>query len=183
MEPMRALFLSLILSLPLAVQAAPAKSTLDTLFAQLAKAQSAEDAKPIEDQIMAQFEQSGSPTVDLLMTRADAALSAGDKDMARHLVDSITDIAPDFAEAWHRRAVLQQASDDDEGAMISLQKTVSLNPREFEAYSELGAMLEDYGDKKAALAAYRKALALDPQLEGIAKHVESLAREVEGEKI
>ncbi len=37
-----------------------AKPPIETLFAQLAKAGSAEDAKPIEDQILATFEQSGS---------------------------------------------------------------------------------------------------------------------------
>ncbi|HTQ14462.1 MAG TPA: hypothetical protein VMH86_11360 [Rhizomicrobium sp.] len=169
--------------------AAPAAKTpaprppLEQLFAELKAAPTTEDAKPIEDELLAQFEQSGSATVDLLMTRAQAALAAGDRKMARQLIDSITDIAPDFAEAWHRRAVLQQDSGDDEGAMISLQRTVKLNPREFLAYSELGGMLEDYGDKKAALAAYQKALALDPQIEGVAKHVEELSREVEGEKI
>jgi Flp pilus assembly protein TadD len=159
------------------------KAPIDQLFASLAHAQSEEDAKPIEDAILSQFEQSGSATVDLLMTRAEAALAAGDKDTASRLIDSITDIAPDFAEAWHRRAALQQDGGDDEGALISLHKTVSLNPREFEAYAELGAMLEDYGDKKAALAAYRRALALDPQMEGAAKHVDALTRDVEGEKI
>ncbi|MGH6871466.1 MAG: tetratricopeptide repeat protein [Rhizomicrobium sp.] len=161
----------------------PAPKPLDELFAALARAQSEEDAKPVEDAILAQFQQSGSATVDLLMARSAAALEAGDKKTARQIVDSITDIAPDFAEAWHRRAVLQEDDGDDEGALISLQKTVSLNGREFEAYAELGGMLEDYGDKKAALAAWRRALALDPQIDGAAKHVEALTREVEGEKI
>lgn len=135
---------------PHAKPPAKPKAPIDQLFTSLAHAQSEEDAKPIEEAILSQFEQSGSATVDLLMTRAEAAIEAGDKDTASRLIDSITNIAPDFAEAWHRRAVLQQDAGDDEGAMISLHKTVSLNPREFEAYAELGAMLEDYGDKKAA---------------------------------
>ena len=182
------LLLAFLLALPLAAQAAapakpPPKTTLEQLFARLAHAQSEEDAKPVEAAIASLFAQSGSPTVDLLMLRAEAAIAAGDKATARHIIDSITDIAPDFAEAWHRRALLQEDDGDDEGAMISLQRVVALNPRQFEAYSELGDMLESYGDKKAALAAFRKALALDPQMEGAAKHVEALTRDVEGEKI
>jgi Flp pilus assembly protein TadD len=178
--------LALALALPIAAHAPPPakpKSSLDQLFAALARAPSPEDAEPIEKEIAVLFAQSGSPSVDLLMTRASAALSVGDKATARHLVDSITNIAPDFAEAWHHRAMLQQDDGDDEGALLSLQKTVSLNPREFEAYSELGSILEDYGDKKAALSAFRKALALDPQMEGAQKHVDALTRDVEGEKI
>ncbi len=177
-------FLALAFILPIAAHAAaPVKPPLTVLFAELARAQSAEQAKPIETEILTIFSQSGSPTVDLLMTRAEAALAADDKDTASRLIDSIIDIAPDFAEAWHRRAALQAGAGDDANAMISLQRTVTLNPREFEAYSELGEMLEGYGDKKAALAALRKAQSLDPQMEGIAKHIETLARAAEGEKI
>jgi tetratricopeptide (TPR) repeat protein len=180
------IFILLALVLPVAALASPPKappSSLDALFASLAKTQSEEDAKPIETQILALFDQSGSPSVDLLMSRAETAANAGDMDTAKKLIDAITGIAPDYAEGWHRRAALQAAAKDDEGAMISLEKAVSLNPREFAALSELGGMLEDYGDKKAALAAYRRALALDPHLEGVDKHVDELARDVEGEKI
>jgi len=172
-----------MLAAPLAAHAAAPPSSLDTLFASLAKTQSEDAAKPIETQILALFDQSGSPSVDLLMARAGAAADAGDKDTARKLIDAITGIAPDYAEGWHRRAALQAASGDDEGAMISLQKAVALNPREFAALSELAGMLEEYGDKKAALATYRRVLALDPHMEGVDKHVDELARDVEGEKI
>jgi tetratricopeptide (TPR) repeat protein len=182
------LILALILVAPIAAHAAAnpapkAPSSLDALFASLAKAQSEDDAKPIETQILALFDQSGSPSVDLLMARAGTAADAGDKDTAKKLIDAITDIAPDYAEGWHRRAALLAAAGDDEGAMISLQKAVTLNPREFAALSELAGILEEYGDKKAALVTYRKALALDPHLEGVDKHVDQLSREVEGEKI
>ena len=54
---------------------------LDKLFAQLKTAQTPEDAKPLEAQILASFQASGSPSADLLLTRADAALSAGKKDV------------------------------------------------------------------------------------------------------
>jgi tetratricopeptide (TPR) repeat protein len=86
----------------------------------------------------------------------------GENVTARKLLDSITRIAPDFAEGWHERGELLAATGDDEGAMISLERAVALNPREFAALAELASMLADYGDKKAALAMYRKALALDP---------------------
>jgi len=171
----------------IALAAAPPKPSanrqLDKLFAELAEAQSTEDAKPIEDQIIALFAQSGSPSVDLLMTRALAAEQGGDKDTARKLLDSVTEIAPEFAEGWHERGELQAATGDDEGAMISLQKAVALNPREFAAMAELGSMLADYGDKPAALAMYRKAQTLDPQMEDVARRVRELSRDVEGQGI
>jgi hypothetical protein len=44
-------------------------------------------------------------------------------------------------------------------------------------------MLEDYGDKKGALTLYRKALALDPQLESASRSVRALEKAVEGQGI
>jgi tetratricopeptide (TPR) repeat protein len=182
----------LLLSLACAVSAAPMKPQpahkppqppIDALFAQLAKAESTEEARPIEEQIFAYFEQSGSPSVDLLMARGAAALADGDSDTAKKLFTSVNSIAPDFAEGWHERAQLQQQDGDDEAAMLSLQKVVTLNPRQFEAMSELGDLLEDYGNKPGALKMYRRALALDPQLDGAAKHLRVLEKDVEGQGI
>jgi tetratricopeptide (TPR) repeat protein len=167
----------------LAMPAAAAPSELDKLFGQLAKAQSAEDAKPIENKITGLFRRSGSATVDLLMTRVDAALAADDKPAARKLIASVTSIAPDYAEGWHARAAIQAEASDDSAAMASLQKVVQLNPRQFEAMVELGSMLEDYGDKAAALKLYRRALALNPRMEGATRKVRALTVSVEGRDI
>ena len=168
---------------PAAFAAPAAVSPLDSLFAQLAGAQSPEEAKPIEDHILALFLESKSPSIDLLMTRAAAALTVGDKGLAGQLFVAVTAVAPGYAEGWHQRARIEAAAGNDEAAMFSLEKTVMLNPREFEACAELGAKLEDYGDKKGALAMYRKALALDPTYDDVARRVRALTRDVEGQGI
>ena len=174
---------ALLLALILPVAAEAGAPPLDNLFSQLKAAGSPEEAKPIEAQILGFFLNSGSPTVDLLMTRAAAALSAGDKAVARKLYDSVTEIAPAYAEGWHRRGVMQSDAGEDGAAMVSLQKTVQLNPRQFEALEQLGEMLEDYGDKAGALKMFRRAIALDPQFEGLQHHIDGLSRDVEGQGI
>jgi tetratricopeptide (TPR) repeat protein len=164
-------------------QAQPKPVSEADLLAQLKKAESPEAARPIEQKLMAMFRPSGSPSIDLLMTRAETAAAAGDKDAARKLVDAITTIAPKYAEGWHARAALESAADNDAAAMVSLQKTVELNPHHFTAMVELGDMLEAYGDKAAALKLYRRALALNPQMEGAGHKVRELSRSVEGQDI
>jgi len=162
---------------------AKAEAPIDGLFAQLKTAETAEDAKPIEHQILVLFGQSGSPSIDLLMGRAVVAEDAGDKDTAKKLYDAVTEIAPGFAEGWHGRAMLEADAGNDEAAMVSLQKAVSLNPREFAAMEQLAEMLEDYGDKAGALKLFRRVEALDPQYEGLQRHIDGLTRDVEGQGI
>ena len=178
---MRKFFVLLLCLMPLPALAAP--SEMDKLFAQLAKADSPEEAQPIEEKLGGLFKVSGSPTVDILMTRAAAALAAADNATARKLVDAVTEVAPDFAEGWRQRAQLQAASGDDAGAMVSLQKAVEVNPRHFGALSELAGMLEEYGDKRQALKLIRQVITLDPQMPGAVRHEKALEKEVEGQGI
>ena len=70
----------------------------------------------------------------------------------------------------------------NESAIISLQKAVTFNPRQFAAMAELASVLSEYGDKRDALALLRKALAIDKYLP-VDRAVRQLSRDVEGEKI
>jgi tetratricopeptide (TPR) repeat protein len=185
------LVLSLLLAAAPAFAVAPSKpmpapkevTSEEQLFAQLQKVESAEDAHPIEEKLKAMFRVSGSPSVDLLMARAQVALSATDNKTAKQLLDAVTNIAPNYAEGWHARAAMEQEAGDDTAALVSLQKVVLLNPRNFAALTELGDMLQDYGDKAGALKLYRRALDLDPQLEGASRKVRELTQSVEGRDI
>jgi len=181
-----ALLILLVPSLGLAAPKAPPptpQQRLDQLFTDLKKAQDEDDAKAIADRINGMFAQSGSPSIDLLMVRAQAALVAEKQGVARKLIEAVTRLDPKFAEGWHRLAALQNQAKDDRGAIVSLQKTIALNPRHFTACAELAGMLEDYGDKRGALKFYRRALAMDPKMEGIDQAVRALAKDVEGEGI
>jgi Tfp pilus assembly protein PilF len=184
-----ALVLSLLLLSGAASAAPPSKlspqevTSEDKLLAQLKQAQSAEDAHPIEQKLQALFQASGSPSVDLLIQRAQTAQAATDNKTAKKLIEAVTNIAPNFAEGWHIRAGMEHAADDDTAALVSLQKVVLLNPRHFQAMTELAGLLEEYGDKAAALKLYRRALELDPQLEEASQKIRELTQSVEGRDI
>jgi len=186
MRPALALLLLFVPGAVLAAEKPPAPQTAGSgqqLFTQLKQAGSPEDAHPIEQKLIAMFRASGSPSVDLLVVRAQTALSAADNKTAKQLIDAVTNIAPNYAEGWHIRAGMEQAADDDTAALVSLQKAVLLNPRHFMALMELADKLEEYGDKAGALKLYRRALDVDPQLEGAASKVRELTQSVEGRDI
>src|SRR5437868_5217603 len=92
---------------PQAKPPAPADVTSEEkLFAQLKHAESSEEAHPIEQKLQAMFRVSGSPSVDLLILRAQAAQAATDNKTAKQLIDAVTNIAPNYAEGWHIRATM-----------------------------------------------------------------------------
>jgi len=64
-----------------------------------------------------------------------------------------------------------------------LEATLALEPRHFGAIAGLALVLEDLGDKKGALDAYRRVLAVYPYLEGAGEAESRLTVEIEGRGI
>jgi tetratricopeptide (TPR) repeat protein len=156
---------------------------LDTLFAGLKIAPDPESAKAIEDRIWALWMVSGSDTCNLLMGRVKAASDEKDYDLAIKLLDAVIAIKPDYVEAWNRRATIYYLLKDYGHSLADIREVLSREPRHFGALSGLGLILQDIGDDKHALEAYRKALAIDPHLEHLPDVVKSLSEKVEGRDI
>jgi tetratricopeptide (TPR) repeat protein len=165
--------------LPLVDHTDPSYS-LDTLFAALKIAPDETTAKAIEQRIWAVWMMSGSDTCTLLMARVKAATEAKDYDLAMKLLDAIIDIKPDYVEAWNQRATIYYLKDDYAHAIADIGEVLAREPRHFGALSGLGLMLQELGDDKDALDAYRRALAIDPHLEHIPDVVKTLTEKVEG---
>ena len=157
--------------------------SLDTLFGALKIAPDAASAKAIETRIWAKWNESGSDTCDLLMTRVRNAIEDKDYDLAVRLLNAIIAIRPSYVEAWNQRATVYYLKDDYARAIADIAEVLSREPRQFGALAGLGLMLQDMGDDKDALEAYRKALAIDPHLENIPDTVKTLRDKVEGRDI
>jgi tetratricopeptide (TPR) repeat protein len=160
-----------------------APETDEQLLAKLAKAPDQRGARAIERELKARWAHSESPSASLLLKRADQAMEAHDFDTAREIAQKLTTIAPNFAEAWHRRATLAAQKDDYEDALTSLRHTLALQPKNFTALAELGSMLEEYNDKPHALDAYRQAKAINPFIDGVEDRIRELTKSVEGQGI
>ncbi|MFY9693051.1 MAG: tetratricopeptide repeat protein [Xanthobacteraceae bacterium] len=157
--------------------------SLDTLFSALKIAPDAASAKAIENRIWEAWIESGSDTCDLLMTRVKDAIEEKDYDLAIRLLNSIIAIRPGYVEAWNQRATVYYLKDDFPRAIADIAEVLSREPRQFGALAGLGMMLQDIGDDKDALEAYRKAIAIDPHLENIPDAVKTLTDKVEGRNI
>jgi tetratricopeptide (TPR) repeat protein len=156
---------------------------LDFLFDALKAAPDAETAKQVENRIWALWIASGSDTANLLMTRAKAATDAKDYELAVKLLDSIVEIKPDYVEAWNRRATIHYMRKEFGRAMDDIRQVLIREPRHFGAISGLGMILQEFGDEKRALDAFRKALEIHPHLQKIPDLVKTLTEKVEGRDI
>jgi tetratricopeptide (TPR) repeat protein len=168
---------------PKAVQQGDRARNLDFLLGALKVAPDETSAKAIEDRIWALWQASGSDTVDLLMARVKQASDAGNYDLALRLLDAIIEIRPQFVEAWNRRATILFLKKDYSDSLSDIEHVLAQEPHHFGALAGLGTILEEVGDDKHALEAYRKALAIHPHLKGVAEHVKALADKVDGRDI
>jgi len=156
---------------------------LDTLFDALKVAPDAESAKAIENRIWALWMVSGSDTCNLLMVRAKMAADGKDYDLALTLLNAVVELKPDYVEGWNRRATIYYLKKDYAHSIADIREVLAREPRHFGALSGLGLILQEIGDDKHALEAYRRVLAIDPRQEHIAETVKSLSEKVEGRGI
>ncbi|RTE90717.1 tetratricopeptide repeat protein [Bradyrhizobium sp. LVM 105] len=156
---------------------------LDFLFGALKAAPDEVSAKHVEARIWAIWLQTPSDTAALLMARAKTAVDAKRIEVAIKLLDSVIKLRPDYIEAWNRRATLYYMQNDYGRSLADIQQVLIREPRHFGALAGLGMIMQEVGDEKRALDAYRKALAVNPHLDKIPDQVKALTEKVEGRDI
>src|SRR6266481_5360345 len=156
---------------------------LDFLFGALKAAPDEASAKHVEARVWALWLQTPSDTAALLMMRAKTAMDAQQIDVALKLLDAVIKLRPDYVEAWNRRATIYYLQNDYARSIADIEQVLSREPRHFGALAGLGMIMQDLGDEKRALDAFRKALAVNPHLEKVPELVKSLTEKVEGRDI
>ena len=156
---------------------------LDFLFEALKAAPDADSAKLVESRIWALWFASGSDTCDLLMTRVKTANDEKDVKLALQLLDAVIELKPEYTEAWNRRATLHFANKEYGKSLADIRQVLAREPRHFGALTGLGMIMQEFGEDKLALEAFRRALAVNPYLPKIPEFVKSLTEKVEGRDI
>jgi predicted negative regulator of RcsB-dependent stress response len=151
---------------------------LGELYVRLAKAKDAEEAAPIITNIEALWRVTGSPTVDLLIGRAERFTKDKDLDLALQILDATVAMAPEEAEAWYLRAKVQYAEAKYDLALADLNRALERDPKHYRALEQLGLAYEALGKKPEALETYRKALAINPFLDDAGQAVRFLEKEI-----
>jgi len=171
----------LMICLPVAAQEADLQDETALLEA-LGQADPA-TALRLDRQLQALWGKSGSASMDLLLKRGRDALEVDDSRAAIEHLTALTDHAPDFAEGWHSRAKAFFEAGLYGPALADLERTLRLNPNNYNAILGLGAILETFEDPKRAYQAYLRAQAIHPHHEELGKALERLKPQVEGKAL
>jgi len=150
--------------------------TLDSLFARLHRVKSEDEARLAEQAIWQLWMSSDSPTAELLLKQAAAAMNKAEFDAALAILDRLVAVHPDFAEAWNKRATLYFMMGRYDDSLADIDKVLDLEPRHFGALSGRGMILRKEGKFSEALEAFRDALAVNPSMGSVRDAVQELEK-------
>lgn len=96
-------------------------------------------------------------------------------------VERATDLiahAPDLAEAWNQRAIAHYNLSRFSDSIRDCHRALELNPYHFDAATGMGQCYLQLNDQRAALECFRRAIRLNPGLEGVRAGIEYLERAI-----
>lgn len=162
--------------------AAPAPPAIDRLLAALHAAATARDAGAIAARLDQAWGQAGTPAVTLLLRSGAAALAGGRFLDALRDDEAAVTLAPDLPAAHLRRALARLHLGQTVAAKRDLARSLALEPRYFPALELEARLAAGRGDWVAAVAAWRRVLAIAPRLPGGAKTLRRFLRHEAGQQ-
>jgi tetratricopeptide (TPR) repeat protein len=157
--------------------------SLDDLFDKLPDHAGSRSGRMVEAEILRRLERSGSATADLLMSWANQAIAEKTYPLALDILDQVVLLRPDFAEAWNKRATVHFFLDDYGSSLSDIRQALAVEPRHFGALSGLGLMLESLDREEEAIQIFKRALAINPQLDKVREALDRLEKETAGQAI
>lgn len=159
-------------------EAAVRARQLDQLFASLKTTKVEEEADAIVAEIWKLWLQSGRPGLDASLQQAVDFAGSGLAALAMPILDDIVMRAPDWAEGWNKRATVLYILGEHDRSLADIEHVLALEPRHFGALSGIGLIRIAKGQPREALAAYRRALAVNPFLKERLELIPALERQV-----
>jgi len=137
------------------------------------------DGEPVvrelaEQAIWAVWSRSDDPEVDRLFARGVAEMESQEFAASIATFSRIIELKPDFAEGWNKRATAYFLIGDYRHSLSDCDEVMKRNPYHFGAlagYGQIYLHLEQY---EKSLEYFRRALAVNPNLDGVRKLVEAL---------
>jgi tetratricopeptide (TPR) repeat protein len=151
------------------------RGRLSELFRNLQADPAGAAAHAIEDDIWAVWIAHDDPALEKQMQQAIAAIAQRRFAEAQGQLDLLVAAAPDWAEAWNKRATLHYLTHRDAESIADIRRTLELEPRHFGAICGFGQICLRHGEIAAAAEAFAAALAINPHLDSVRAVLAQLA--------
>lgn len=174
---MRLVFsLVLLFALAAPVQATQADPQLDALFSRLQATTDDGEGEALQQAIWMAWTRTDDQAAARMMAIGIIAMGQDRLDDALSTFDALVEAAPDFAEAWNKRATVHYLMGNLDASVADIEETLKLEPRHFGALSGLGLIYQEIGKGDAALRAFEAALRANPHLPTVRASIEALKK-------
>ena len=102
---------------------------------------------------------------------------------AVNVFTELIELAPEFAEAWNKRATVYYMMGEFDRSTEDVAETLRLEPRHFGALSGQGLIHLHSDRQQAAVEWFKKALKVNPFMDNVRRSVEQLESELKGKII
>ena len=168
------------LGAPAVARADQTDPRLDGLFQRLKATTEEAEAEDIEARIWQIWIRADEGESARLMREGILAMSRRAYPEALARFDALVERAPEFAEAWNKRATVYYLVGDYAASVGDIARTLELEPRHFGALSGLGLIYLELDEPAAALRSFEAALVIHPHLGGTRAQIEELRRRLRG---
>lgn len=155
---------------------------LAKLFDALKRERDPDVARGIAERIQREWQDSGSPTVNLLVRWADKAVAEEKNVAALDFLDEAIRLRPDYVEGWNRRATLHFKLGNYRKSMSDINRVLEIEPRHFGAIAGMAAIMSGTGRDSLALTAWERFLAIYPSERRAQKELGDLAEKLTGQR-
>lgn len=149
---------------------------LEDLFKRLQSAQSLSEAAPVEDLIWQIWFEHDDSAIARQMALGVSQMNANELGAALATFDRLVQSAPNFAEAWNRRATLHYMMGNYAASEADIVQTLRLEPFHFGALSGRGLVLISQGQYEAARNAFSRALEVNPNMPEVKNNIDEINR-------
>ncbi len=169
------LLFSLYLIFPVSISADQSDPRLDDLFQQLRSSGDQFESIDLESKIWQVWIENDNPEFYRLMLSGIQKMNRNSLTAALRDFDRLVEIAPNYAEAWNKRATIHYLLNDLKASEADISTTLMLEPFHFGALSGLGLVYIAQGDFLKARNVFNSALEIHPYMQGVKNNLEFLA--------
>jgi len=120
------------------------------------------------------WSRSGDPAIDKLHARGVEQMQASQLSDALATFNEVVRRKPAFAEGWNKRATIYFLLGENEKSLRDCEQVFKRNPNHFGALAGAGQIQLQLGNPRRALEYFRRAVEVNPNLEGPAQAIPQL---------